>query len=221
MIVAIPLLSDSSNDFLELRYALRGLQQFVSPKKVYLIGGKPSWVKEAKWIAHKDATDPKYREKNIFDKLSIVPADDFLYFSDDNFLMAPWQEKNPYDGTLLTKMYNLPRGSIYRNTIANTLKFNHRANNHDVHAPMQMNKEIINKLKKMPWGQSYGFCFKTLFCQAAGITGTPCADMKIRKGDSVGIDLLRARSWFSTADDVIDGMREVMDELYPVKSRYE
>jgi hypothetical protein len=221
MIAAIPLLSDSRNDYLDLRYALRGLEKFVAPEKVYLIGGKPGWIKGVKWIQYKDSTDSKFREKNIFDKLCACPADEFLYFSDDNYLMQPWVELRPYDGLILNKMYNLPRGSIYRNTIANTLRYGHKAFNYDTHAPWTVNKEILYKLKRMPWGQNFGFCLKTLYAQVAGITGTPYADMKIRKDDSVGIDLLRSRAWFSTADGVVENMREVMEELYPKQSKYE
>lgn len=221
MIAAIPLLSDTDNDYLDLRYALRSLEKFVNPEKVYVIGGRPSWIKGVKIIAHNDATDPKFREKNIFDKLCACPVNDFLYFSDDNFLLAQWMEKHPYDDTLLNKMYNLPRGSIYRNTIANTLKYGHKLNNFDVHAPMTVSKENLMKLKRMPWGQNYGFCLKTLYCSSVNIAGTPCADMKIRKGDRVGIDLIRSRAWFSTADGVVESMIPTMDELFPKPSKYE
>jgi hypothetical protein len=221
LIAAIPLLSDTRNDYLDLRYALRGLEKFVNPEKVYLIGGKPTWIKGVKWIAYKDAIDTKFREKNIFDKLCACPADNFLYFSDDNFLLAPWVEKRPYDGRLENKMYNLPRGSTYRNTIVNTMRYGHKTFNYDVHVPSEINKEILFKMKKMPWGQDHGFCLKTLYAAFAGIEGTPCADMKIRKGDNVGIDLIRSRAWFSTDDGIVETMVDVMEELYPKPSKWE
>lgn len=221
MDVAIPLVSYTNNDYLDLRYALRGIDLYVKPDKVYLIGGRPAWIKGIKHIQHKDTFDGKFKEKNIFDKLCMVPSDEFVYFNDDHYILQPWEEKYYYHETLLNRLYNLPRGSNYRTTVANTLRYCHKANNFDIHAPMQMTRESLIKLKKLPWGMDFGFCMKTLVANVSGITGTQYPDFKIRDKLAIPYDVIRSRSWFSTADGIVECMIPFMEECYKQKSRYE
>lgn len=219
MDIAIPLSADSNNDFLDLRYALRGLEKFVEVGKVWLIGGKPAWLQGVEHIPANDYPNTDFRERSIFEKLLLCPSEEFLYFSDDNYLLEPWREIYPYDKTILSKFYSLPRNSTYKLTVANTLRIAPQAGNYDVHAPITMHRQYLHRLKAGRWDLPHGYCLKTLYAQVARITGTEYADLKFRT--AFREKDIRGRKWFSTADGIVDKVVPLMNKLYPKKSKYE
>lgn len=218
MVAAIPLHKYSDNDFLDLRYALRGLELYVNPDKVYIIGHKPEWLTGVTHIPFEDREEGKMRERNIFDKLCMVPEEEFLYFSDDNYLLAPLEYNYYFDMPLYNKMGILPRGSNYRYTISNTIRLVGNMGNYDNHAPFYIYRNQLEKLKRFDWNAPFGYCMKTLYVAAAGIQGFQYADLKIRQEP---IPDLSGRTWFSTADGIVDKMAEQMKSFYPNPSRYE
>jgi hypothetical protein len=219
MVAAVPLLEHSDNDHLDLRYSLRGLEMHVNPDKVYIIGYKPAWLNNVIHIPFVDIMENKMRERNIFEKLLQVPEDEFLYFSDDNFLLGPLESPYYFDMPLYNKMAGLQRGSSYRHTISNTIRLAGNMGNYDNHAPFYIYKDQLNKLKKYDWTLPYGYCMKTLYAAVAGIQGFQYPDLKIRMHESV--PSLEGRTWFSTADGIVERMKDQMDIFYPTPSRYE
>lgn len=75
------------------------------------------------------------------------------------------------------------------------------------------------------WSKWYGYCLKTLYCVMNGIEGEQINDIKIRM--PLAAEEIKAqitgRKWFSIGDRCFQpgGMMEVLQTLYPNKSKYE
>jgi hypothetical protein len=219
MDICIPLSSDSPNNYLDLRYALRGLELYVKPDKIYVIGGLPEWIHGVEHIPATDRPEPHQRERNMFEKLLLCPSNEFLMVHDDHYLLHPWQEQFAWDISLLNKFYSLSRNSNYKKTVANTLRIAPKGNNHDVHCPMVMNRGILLKMRVFRWADPFGFCMKSSYCSYSRISGVQMEDCKFRAPFTA--KELKGRSWFSTADGVVERMVPLFDKLYPKKSKYE
>jgi hypothetical protein len=219
MTICIPLASESTNDFLDLRYALRGLELYVKPEKIYVIGGLPEWIQGVEHIPATDRPEPHQRERNMFEKLLLCPSNEFLMVHDDHYLLHPWQEQYAWDISLLNKFYSLSRNSNYKKTVANTLRIAPKGNNHDVHCPMVMNRGILQKMRVFRWSDPFGFCVKSSYCSYSRISGVQTEDCKFRAPFTA--KELKGRSWFSTADGVVEKMVPLFDKLYSKPSRYE
>lgn len=217
--LAIPLAAHTDNNFLDLRYALRSFELYLKPSKVYLIGAKPDWVKNVEHIPATDHPDTAFREANIFHKLILCPSEEFIYGSDDNYLLRPFVEEYPWDMLLAQKLYTMGRFSTYQKTIANTLRLAPHEKNYDGHAPITMRRDILYRIRAVKWDLPYGYCMKSLYAQVAGIKGVQYPDMKLR-APFLAKDI-KGRKWFSTADGVVDKMVPLMDKLYKKKSIYE
>ena len=219
MVIAIPLHEHSDNNYLDLRYALRGFEKFMRPERVYIIGALPGWIKNVEHIPATDHPDTALREKNIFDKLLLCPEDEFVYCGDDYYLLEEWQEEYAWDMLLANKLYTLGRFSTYKKTVSNTLRIMPHGRNNDTHCPITMKRTILHSLKRINWLQPNGYCLQSLYCNAAGVVGEQYPDLKLRQPFSWGeiVD----RKWFSTADGVVDKVLPLMDLLYPIRSKYE
>jgi len=219
MVLAIPLHEHSDNNYLDLRYALRGFERFMKPEKVYIIGALPNWIKNVEHIPAKDVPDTAMRERNIFEKLLLCPEEEFVYCGDDYYLLESWVEEYAWDMPLAQKLYTLGRFSTYQKTVANTLRIMPQGRNNDTHCPITLKRKILHSLKRINWTQPNGYCLQSLYCNAAGIKGVEYADLKLRQPFTFG-DIMD-RKWFSTADGVVDKVVPVMDLLYPAASQYE
>jgi hypothetical protein len=213
------LASESANNFLDLRYALRGFELYVKPEKIYVIGGLPEWIQGVEHIPAKDHPEPHQRERNMFEKLLLCPADEFLACHDDHYLLYPWQEQYAWDMTLLNKFYSLSRNSNYKKTVANTLRIAPKGNNFDVHCPILMNRAILQKMRVFRWADPFGICVKSSYAMYARLAGVQMEDCKFRAPFTA--KELKGRSWFSTADGVVEKMVPLFDKLYSKSSKYE
>jgi hypothetical protein len=219
MDIVIPLSEDSGNDFLDLRYALRGFELFLPHGKIVLIGAKPAWIKNVTYIPAKDHPDSSMRERNIFEKLCLYQGDEFIYCGDDYYLLESWREEYHWDMSLRQKFNAWPLTSNYKKTLGNTLMLAPLEKNYDTHCPITMRRDILHSLKKIRWFSPFGFCLQSLYCQAAKISGTQYPDLKLRQPFT--FKDIKGRKWFSTADGVVEKSLRVMDKLYPKKSKYE
>jgi hypothetical protein len=219
MDICIPLQSDSPNDYLDLRYALRGFELYVNPEKIYVIGGLPEWIQGVEHIPAKDRSEPHYRERNMFEKLLLCPSEEFLYANDDHYLTYPWLEQYAWDVRLIDKFYSLSRNSKYKMTIANTLRIAPKGNNFDIHCPMVMQRNILQKMRVFRWADPWGLALKSSYALYARISGVQTEDCKFRAPFTA--KELKGRSWFSTADGVVEKMVPLFDKLYPKPCKYE
>ena len=226
MNILIPLSNYSDNDFFELRMALRGLQSFVKVDDLAIIGARPKWInwKLAVHIDCGDNTETAFRERNIFNKVCKSPFKEFLYFSDDNFLLAKidWIKYFPFDKHLQNKLYTLQRGSQYMKTVSNTMRIFPKAHNFDVHAPIYIDLAKWQMLEKFDWKKPYCYCMKSLYCTMHNIQGTAEDDLKLREPVTDLAKVIAGRKWFSSADGIFnDSMKKQMQIIYLNKSKWE
>jgi hypothetical protein len=231
--VVIPLNDRSTVRNLELRYCLRSIEQHLSGVgNVFIVGHKPDWVTGCIHIPAEDDPRNRFRDRNIMNKMLLAckderVSDDFLMVHDDHFLLSD------YDAGAFPYYHcghMVPGEGQYGETKRNTIGlFCHdvydRINNYDTHCPVLFNKERFEKAAKtVSWSVWYGYCLKTLYCVTNGIQGEYMEDIKIRMPlERAGVEgLIAGRKWFSIGDRCFSvGMKEVLQTLYPNKSKYE
>jgi hypothetical protein len=86
-------LSKGPDDF-ELRYSLRSLELQPWVGKVFTVGHKPAWLKNAHHIAQGDQWSIDFKDKNIIKKMLAACADErvsdpFIANSDDQYWLKP------------------------------------------------------------------------------------------------------------------------------------
>lgn len=238
MQIVIPLSSESHNDYVELRYALRSFQKYLSGvTDVYLIGGKPEWIKEVIHIPCGDIPDLRHKEANICNKIKIACAtesieDEFLFANDDQFLLKNFPAASfPYH--FHDTLYNTQRSRWVKDPYLYSLVFTQKyllglnlpVIDFDGHSPLIYNKALFMKLVgSLNWQRAYGFCIKSLYCNQLQITGTKCPDVKIRRQIAKPeiLSQIDGLSYFSTDERAInDPMINVLNGLFPKKSKYE
>jgi hypothetical protein len=133
MDVFIPLGGKQNNDYLELRFALRSIERYMTDlDDVFIAGDIPSWVTETHRI---DYLNPSSNERvDVHNKilsacLDDAITDDFLLWHDDFFAFKD------FDGETLP-FYSLDDG-------VGDFMFQKRFN---VHYPVRYNKEMYSKL---------------------------------------------------------------------------
>lgn len=227
--VCIPLNNRSTQKNLELRYCLRSIEQHLSGVgNVFIVGYCPEWVDNVIHIPADEDPRNRFRDRNIMTKMAIACRDDrvsdnFLMVHDDHFLLSDYEAAAfPYYhmGPLV------PSDSQYGKTKQNTLSLLGPVNNYDAHCPIVFNKErFMRSVALADWSKWYGYCLKTLYCVMNGIGGEFMFDIKIRmpwRADEIK-SAIAGRKWFSIGDRCFKegGMWDVLNELYPNKSRYE
>jgi len=220
--VVIPLANQTTDNYVELRFALRSIAEFIPNAKITIIGGQPKWIKGVTHVPGTDSPDTIFRERNIFRKLLQSPHEDFIYANDDHFLLGYWTGEYLYEKRLEHRLYNLVRGSIYRRTITNTLRYFPKAFNFDIHCPMTISLSALQRLCKLDWNVDYGYCLKSVYCSMHSIEGTPSIDLKIRQPIANLQEAVAGKLFFSTADNVMDkSMISQFKEIYSHKSPWE
>lgn len=229
--IIFPLGNGSRWNDTELRYSLRGIEQHLSNYgEVFVIGERPSFLSNN--IIHIPATDGDKtynKERNIYTKIMAAcndprVSDDFLFMNDDHFLLSNYRaDQFPYyfDGML----GDVSSVSDYRYTLHNTKSvLGVDVPCFDVHTPIVYNKRLFQLLSCYDWSVKFGYCIKTAYCARAGVAGKPYQDLKIK--DPLTTDqikeLIKGRDCFSVDNQAREGgLLQVLNELYPTKSRYE
>lgn len=224
MQIAIPLI-ESINDNIELRYALRGVEKYLSGVSgITIIGHKPTWLQNVTHVPHEPATTHEWKEKNIYDKLCKMRGK-FLYMNDDHFLLSPYvARKFPfyYDGTLQDRLNKCSNRHAYAQTVRNTIDaFGRESKFYDIHCPVIMEQKYFWQYQRH-WFKQFGLCFKTLYIRKP----FPIEYSDLKLNASFDINQLRSmtagRLWFSTSEQAWNNvMFEFMEEIYPLKSKYE
>ena len=228
--VIIPLNNRSTVKNLELKFALRGIQKYLKGLgKVFVIGECPDYLQNIIHIPHEDDPRSRFKERNVANKMIAACKDqriseNFLMWHDDHFLL---QELQAGTFPLVHHGKINPGPGQYGETKKNTMAlFGGDINDHDSHCPILLNKKkFLNTIPKIDWSKWYGYCLKTVYCIQNGIKAEYYPDLKIRHANSA--DEIRGaiagRKWFSIGDRCWKGgyMKEVLEELYPEKSKWE
>lgn len=210
----------------ELKYSLRSAAARIpNITDVFIVGDKPN----LKGIIHIPATDSDknyHKERNIYHKLLLAcndprVEDDLVYMNDDHFLL-PGFDVNEY----YCAHWGVKRTDMYGQTISNTMAMGDYPGNFDVHCPIKIKKEWFLKLSRFDWNIKAGYCIKTLYRDEATIPGVMVTtDLKIDdEFASVAKikELIAGRVFFSIHDRMrTAAMLAVLNELYPVKSKWE
>lgn len=232
MDIVIPLGRGSRNSDMELRYCLRGIEMYACDvENVFIIGERPSFLSNVIHIHAVDMDGHEYKERNIYSKIMLAcsdkrVSDDFLFFNDDHFLLAPFDPSTyHYKESLRETQMNRKVKDAYYLAICNTLGYIGDGKNFDVHCPIVYNKERFKRtVGTASWYQKGGFLIKSLYCNMNGIVGSYFQDLKITKPFSrwdLNI-LIRKRPYFSVGDHGInDNLKQLLKDLYPNPSRYE
>src|SRR5690606_18188809 len=109
--------------------------------------------------------------------------DEFLFFNDDHFLLAPWDPATfHYKRSLQESLSSRKVQDAYYRTLHNTIALLGGGNNFDTHCPILYNKERFRRtVGTAPWYRPYGFAIKSLYCHLNGIEGSRYPDCKISR----------------------------------------
>lgn len=241
MDIVIPLGSGSKHNNLELRYALRSIEQYVSfsafegPGNIFIVGDRPEFIHHVIHIQAYDTPESKWKEQNIFLKVMAAIddprlSDDFILFNDDHFLLEEFDiEKVFFKGRLDFSLRQRTLHESYANTIRNTLQMYPNSLDYDVHCPMVMNKDLFRAwVAHAEWHVPFGFSIQSLYgnglAQKMGAQVFHHEDCKIRTPMTPAEIRGTIVDWkfFSIGDEALnDNMKQVLQELYPNKSDYE
>lgn len=225
--VIIPLADKTGNGHIELKYCLRSIEMYVPDvRNVFIVGQKPSFLRNVEWISAVDKVGIQHKERNIFQKITAAVldkrvSDDFFFFNDDHFLLRRFAGSFDHKGSLSDSLRAFPPSNPYSNTLRNTLQTLGGGMDFDTHCPIVFNKDMFaNTVGNMEWFKPFGFCIKSVYCNLSGIAGQFYPDLKIRSQSEFEQKWpeLKTRKYFSTKDVVLTSL---MDNLFPNKSKYE
>lgn len=229
MDIVIPL-GKSRIDFLDLRYVLRSIDKFTTPRDIYIVGEKPKWLTGVKHISDVDNPNKQWKERNIYHKTvtAFAHTGKFMFMNDDHvFIQETDIENYPnyYKGTCYLSM--LKNGSHYRQTMNQTKKWlegnGYTDINFDGHCPIIFEKErFFNTVDKVDWSKPYGYGMKSIY--AAGLDGVHMPDCKMHTALTFKEAEQRCqdRHVISFTDGAIkSGLGEYLKTIFPNKSKYE
>jgi hypothetical protein len=195
----------------ELRYAIRSMVKYFTPlEDIILVGDAPDFY-VGQYIPCPDIKGRK--ELSIYNKLMQVHPQTVLYSNDDYFALKAFDEELPNycSGKLCKdkKTVDADYRRLYEACPGAWMDF-------DVHTPMIIDTSKFNWEDDKP--------IKTYYANQNRIAGQLLPDLKIRGVRDYGSikQLINGRPFFSTNGNIkAGGMMQVMNELYPVKSKYE
>lgn len=231
MDIVIPL-RKSANDDIELRFALRSIEQYILERgNIFIVGYCPKWLSNIIHIPADDYPDRRFRDNNIFRKITLAcddqrVSDSFCVASDDHFLLKPFSGQPVYSTTLFYHMNNYRSTSTYRNTLLNTIRILPEGSlNFNLHCPIVYNKELfVRSVGSLNWKVAHGYAINSVYCNMNNVEGFHYYDLKIKKPMRAGeiTKLLNNRLFFSVDDPAMNqAMIGVLESIYPVKSQYE
>lgn len=209
--IAIPL-AKCRNNYNELRYTLRSIDQYFPHRNIYLIGEKPSWVHNVIHIPMNDI--PGRKAFSIFRKMMAAAklpevSDPFISWSDDTYLMQPITEiKDWYSGTLA----HWAKANIhnqYKTIVARTWKMFPDGLFFNVHAPCAYQKDRFIDMARLPFS-SMELLVKSTYFNSGPSNPVEMTDPKIQKG-----------IFYSSGHEMKTSEILMLNSLFPNPSKYE
>lgn len=233
--ILIPLGIGSTHDNLELRMCLRSIQKHLTGVgSVVIVGESPDWLQNVIHVSCRDMPGLPEKDRNIYRKIiegCKSVSDNFLFMNDDHFLLTAYHTgefPDYHSGDIDPSKHSDPSTKKQLLNTVNLLGADSLF--YDVHCPVVYNKEkFIKTFEGLPW-PSYGYAIKSVYCNSnltyyKSVNPFQCEDLKFRDPMSKGdiYKQLEKRKWFSIGDGTLRSgdMKEVLEELYPDKSKYE
>jgi hypothetical protein len=208
-------------DGLELRYSLRSIEKNLTGfTDLIIYGNAPEWYR-GNWMPSSDY--PGRKQFTIYNKLLAAETDNFLMFNDDHFLLKPLQIhqiKYWHNGPIKNE-FNRNLTARYADAVKNTINIIPEGLNFDIHTPIIYNK---GHFRKLFLNKTEEICIKSYYCSSLKIEGEKMDDLKIDTllSEEAIKELIKDRLFFSTGPNGIkEPMKKVLQELYPIKSRWE
>lgn len=224
MDIVIPYKKDKHNG-LELMYALRSIEKYLTGwDDIVIVGDRPTWITNQIWI---NASDHDRRKQfSIKEKLikGTYEREEFIYWNDDHFLLKPLdvQEFEYWYAGDLKEVVHKARGGYY-SVMFDTIKELERRGattfHYDIHVPIKMKNYFLSNLTYQT-----ELCLKSMYCNLLNLTPTYMQDCKIDFPLSVNTikQRIKDRLFFSIGETGMQpDMLEVLNELYPTKSKFE
>ena len=159
--------SDKNED---LRYSLRSVAKFLPNNKVWIVGYKPSWVRNVEYLPVKQNNGSKWKNsiKNIEAACKCKEiSEEFVLMNDDFFAIKPIKDlKKSIDlsvGTLdvsIKKYSHMPKSNWnsafqYVYDLLKDLNIEEPYYDYEVHAPLRINKEKYLEVMNLPKVQEF------------------------------------------------------------------
>lgn len=172
--IVIPLGTGSRHNNLEIRYCLRGIEQYLSDyAQIYIIGECPKWMKNVIHLPYKeDNRNPP--DQNICLKIlracNLPCSDPFLFMNDDHYFLSDYSAAtfpNYYCQTL-TDMLQIRNSDPYGQRMLNTRNYLKSKGlkdfNFDIHFPILYKKqEFVDRVGSLNWNIRHGYVVKSLY----------------------------------------------------------
>lgn len=233
----------------DIRVSLRSIAKFCNFRRIWIVGYKPSWIKNVRYIPTIQNQD-KWKN-SITNYLAACNCDEisenFVLMNDDFFALKPiinWYENlNVCLGTLEEEVRkninNIKRsrwkyGFDYAVDLLNELGCKNKYN-YESHLPIIINKNNFKKMMKLQPIVDFMKTKKVLHKRSIYKNLYPDINLqKPRKIDDVKITLNQdltdtwlKESWLSVFDDTVDNtkqypkLNQFLTNLFPEKCRFE
>jgi hypothetical protein len=221
----------------EIRYSLRSVQKHVQDYgNIYIVGECPKWLRGPGLIhiQHPDEsnfvsvnTSRKYLRACSVGALSEY----FAAMNDDFFFLKPTILKeypNYYRGEIMTDMERIKKGPYFesmKNTHGQLTRRGFNTKHFGVHKPGIINKFMLpDIIKWFNWNVRFGLLTRSLYGNVLNVKAELTTDLKMKA--VTNMENFRAqvknRDLFSVGDAILSPeFTNVMNELYPEKSRWE
>jgi hypothetical protein len=151
----------------ELRFALRALEKHLGITSLTVVGVLPKWLNPD---THIRQTDPykENKDANIISKIlrgSLHLDDDFLFLSDDQVLLKPF-DPTPYHGGQFEKWTGTGDKPKWWLRMENTRRIftGKPFYNYDLHTPVVMHAKAFREIFfNRDYGHSPGYCVNSMY----------------------------------------------------------
>lgn len=218
-----------------LKYSLRSLKN-IPHDDVYIIGHKPPWVKNVKYINRMQRVRNKFQNisRNMWlaTKTTSI-SDDFIYMDDDYYIMREIDEIYPqHRGSidLMIKFNEEQNSQIYVRGYTDTrdqlikhgIEF---PNSYELHIPIVFNKQKLREALEMDDNHAINaeiFHIRSFYSNYYHIGGQHMNDVKVAHSHQNRLDWIMGKRYLSSAGDGPEGfLLQHLKELFPEKSQYE
>jgi len=221
MDVVYPIKDVSDNDFVELRYSLRGLEN-IEHDRVIIVGGKPDWIQNVVHVDQDDISPLKGLNTSWKIRAALaVTSNDFILMNDDIFLLKPQVVKYYHQGKLkenVERKASILNYSRYWQDMHRTSQLFDNPLDYELHYPFIFNKDKLMALsKKYPTNKTYTFS-RTLYGNEYGVGGEYMEDNK-----ALSLDTFTGDLFVSSSDQLLvdHSFIQALDNYFPDKSPYE
>jgi hypothetical protein len=211
MDIMIPIYPQS--DYTELKFVLRSIEKWAD--EVIIVGSDlPEWIKNITWIEVSDIRNKKQLSirKKIISALEYKP--EFLFLSDDVYLLQE-PEKVFYSSGTLKSIGESGSKPLQAQLEAQ----NKPVKCYDVHSPIWYEKEKFKYLEIF----TSDCIIKSMYGNYHEVESVKMPDFKVNGKMTVEEikNIIKNRPYFSTGPQGLKYALPVLQELWPLKSRFE